>query len=113
MIPVRITITAKAASSKEETFPIPLALPSLRILMIYRDWLKTNQMIKRLRIRQKIVEIMGKKNSREVIDFKYINHPIIQTPLLFKIISLFYLSNTMREKSSNSLRLTLKFKSDT
>jgi hypothetical protein len=35
MIPVRMTITAKAPSSKEETFPIPLAPPTLMISLLF------------------------------------------------------------------------------
>jgi hypothetical protein len=57
--------------------------------------------------------IKGRKTLKDMIDLKNKTHSIPTLPHNLKIISPFFLSNPMEEKSSNSLRLTLKFKSDT
>ena len=57
MIPVRIMVMAKAASSRAKTLPIPFVPPSFRNRIIREEWLKKNQTIRRLRIKQRMVEI--------------------------------------------------------
>jgi len=56
LIPVRIIVMAKAASSRAKTFPIPFVPPSFRNRMMRSEWLKKSQTIRRSRIKQKMVE---------------------------------------------------------